>query len=74
MFFDRIDVYEQILSQLQDKEFKIEEDINGEDVECVYLKRLYRILSLPTGDLGLQNISRELLQTTQFLDFSFDLE
>ena len=51
LFFDRIEVYEQILSQLQDYEFEEEEDINGQDCESSLLRRLYRVLNLPTDDL-----------------------
>ena len=43
-------MYEQILAQLQDLEFPDEEDFDGQDVENSYLRRLYRILNLPTGD------------------------
>ena len=51
LFWDRIEVYEQILSQLQDFDFEDEEDINGQDCESSYLRRLYRVLNLPTDDL-----------------------
>ena len=33
-------------------EFEEEDDINGKDVEHSYLRRLYRILNMPTGDLS----------------------
>ena len=32
-------------------DFQAEEDIQGQDTENTYLRRLYRVLSLPTGDL-----------------------
>lgn len=43
-------MYEQILAQMKDEKFEDEEDFDGQDVENSYLRRLYRILSLPTGD------------------------
>ena len=51
IFFDNIAVYEQILAQLGDMEFPSEEDFNGMDVENSTLRRLYRVLNLPTSDL-----------------------
>ena len=52
IFFDRIEVYALILGQLQDMEFEEQDDINGKDVEHSYLRRMYRILNMPTGDLS----------------------
>lgn len=43
-------MYEQILKQLQDTEFENEVDANGNDAENSYLRRLYRVLNVPTGD------------------------
>lgn len=51
IFWDRIQVFEQILSQLQEEEFEDEDDSNGQDTENSRLRRLYRILNLPTMDL-----------------------
>ena len=50
IFQENIEVYEQILAQMKDEKFEDEEDFDGQDVENSYLRRLYRILSLPTGD------------------------
>ena len=50
IFFDCIEVYEQILAQMQDMEFEQEEDLNGLDIENTVLRKLYRILNLPTTD------------------------
>ena len=59
LFFDRIRVYEQILAQLEEMEFEPEEDVNGLEVENGYLRRLYRALNVPTGDLaGKQDSSK----------------
>ena len=33
-------------------EFEDEVDINGEDNESSFIRRLYRILNMPTGDLA----------------------
>lgn len=33
-------------------EFEDEDDINGEDRECSKIRRLYRILNIPTADLA----------------------
>lgn len=33
-------------------EFEEEDDINGEDKESSMVRRLYRILNMPTGDLA----------------------
>ena len=33
-------------------EFEDDEDINGEDKESSFVRRLYRILNMPTGDLA----------------------
>ena len=38
------------MAQLQDMEFPEEEDFNGLDVENGILRRLYRVLNLPTSD------------------------
>ena len=51
IFWDSIDIYEQILNQLQEEEFPQEEDFNGLDCENSKLRRLFRILNLPTSDL-----------------------
>ena len=51
IFFDSIAVYELILAQLREMEFASEEDFDGLDVENGSLRRLYRALNLPTGDL-----------------------
>lgn len=51
IFFDCMRVYEQILLQLQEEEFPLEEDFDGQDCENSKLRRLYRVLNLPTGDL-----------------------
>lgn len=51
IFFDRIEVFEQIFEQLSNQEFLPEEDINGFMVENSYLRRLHRVLHLPTADL-----------------------
>ena len=51
IFFDSIAVYELILMQLREMEFPSEEDFDGLDVENGSLRRLYRALNLPTGDL-----------------------
>jgi hypothetical protein len=58
IFFDTIAVYEQIITQLQEMEFPEEEDFNGTDVENGYLRRLYRTLYLPTGDLLHSKVNR----------------
>lgn len=50
IFFDSIQVYEQVLNQLREMEFEMEEDFNGTDIENSYLRRLYRVLYLPTSD------------------------
>ena len=51
IFFDRIQVYEQIMDQLKATEFEGEEDDQeDQDHENEYLRRLYRVLKLPTGD------------------------
>jgi len=52
IFFDRIMTYEQILKQLPQLDLEDEEDINGQDIESSYSRRLYRILNMPTGDLA----------------------
>lgn len=51
IFWDNISIYEKILRQLNESEFPIELDFDGLDSENAKLRRLYRILSLPTGDL-----------------------
>ena len=52
-------MYEQILAQLEEMEFEPEEDVNGLEVENGYLRRLYRALNVPTGDLaGKQDSSK----------------
>ena len=51
IFWDRIQVFEQILSQLQEEEFEDEDDSNGQDTENSRIRRLYRVLNLPTMDL-----------------------
>lgn len=51
IFWDSIRVYEQILFQLSEREFPLEEDFNGVDCENSQLRRLYRVLKIPTGDL-----------------------
>lgn len=50
LFWDSINVYEKILSQLEEMEFPGEEDAEGNDIENGFLRRLYRILYLPTSD------------------------
>lgn len=52
IFFDRILVYEQLLNQVTKNEIEEEEDINGQDIESNFSRRLYRILNTPTGDLA----------------------
>ena len=44
-------MYEQIKDQLESMEFKTKDEQDGKDREDSYLRRLYRILSLPVGDL-----------------------
>ena len=51
VFWDQIAVYEQIKDQLNSMEFESEEDREGQDRENSYLRRLYRILLMPVGDL-----------------------
>ena len=43
LFFDRIKVYEKILTQLKGMDFPGVEDIDGFDVENDFLRRLFRI-------------------------------
>lgn len=50
IFQDNIDVYEQILLQLEQKEFTEYINANGDCLENGYLRRLHRILTLPTAD------------------------
>lgn len=62
IFFDRIEVLEQIYEQLSIQEFPHEEDINGFRVEHSYIRRLHRVLHLPTADLlHFKIISRHLV-------------
>ena len=61
LFFDKIRVYEQILAQLQEMEFETEEDVNDIEVENGYIRRLYRVLNIPTGDLKGKLQSRDSL-------------
>ena len=51
IFFDRIEVFDQIHEQISAEDFSLMEDINGFKVESSYLKRLHRVLNLPTADL-----------------------
>ena len=50
IFQEHIAVYEQILEQMQEHEFLNEKDFNGNVVENSYLRRIYRILLIPTAD------------------------
>ena len=50
LFFDQIQVYENILDQLMSMEFEPDE-IWDVEVENSYLRRLYQILAQPTKDL-----------------------
>ena len=51
IYFDNIEVYEQIVSQLSECEWQKETNIAGDEVENSYTRRLMRILRLPTLDL-----------------------
>ena len=44
-------MYEQIKDQLESMKFKTKEQQDGKYREDSYLRRLYRILLLPVGDL-----------------------
>ena len=61
IFQEHIDVYEQILYQLQQREFPSSEDFNGLTAENPYLRRLHRILLIPTSDwVETKDIRRKL--------------
>ena len=52
-------MYEKIFTQLQEMSFPEEEDPDGNDIENGYLRRLYRILYLPTSDFFPAKLSKE---------------
>ena len=61
IFQEHIDVYEQIVQQMKEKEFEASEDFNGIDAEHPYLRRIHRILLTPTSDwLETQTLRDEL--------------
>lgn len=62
IFQENIEVYDQIVSQINHQEFEEEEDFDGQDVENNYQRRLYRILSLPTGDWSSSKQVRENIE------------
>ena len=50
IFQDHIEVYEQIQLQLESKEFPKEQNQHGDDAENGFLRRLHRVLTMPTSD------------------------
>ena len=52
IYFDQIQVYEQIHSQLTDQEFEPEENFQGAEIENSFLRRLLQVLRLPATDLN----------------------
>lgn len=59
IFFDRIEVFDHILAQLQELEFDEEEDLNGNDAENNVPRKLYRILNLPTTKFLHKDLHRD---------------
>ena len=51
IFFDRIEVFDQIYDQIDSEDYPSKLDVNGFKVENSYLRRLHRVLNLPTTDL-----------------------
>ena len=59
-----MDVYEKILENLEKREFDEELDIYQKPAENSFLKRLYRIISMPTDDIKVN--SAQLNQEPDF--------
>lgn len=51
IYHEDVRVYEQIYNQLTEKEFEDEENIQGQQVEQSYLRRLMQILNTPSNSL-----------------------
>ena len=61
IFQYEVQVYEQILKQLTEKDWPLSEDFNGNEVENDYLRRLHRTLLTPTADWKDSLAEREAL-------------
>lgn len=51
IFSDDIKLHEQVVEQINETPFPNEQDIDEQDLQHHFLRRLFRILSLPTPDL-----------------------
>ena len=51
IFQHYFEVYEKIYSQIREQEFKPESNVKKEEIENTALRRLHRILNMPTTDL-----------------------
>ena len=64
IFLYKMEVYEKILESIEKREFEEELDIYQKPAENSFLKRLYRIISMPTDDLKVT--SAQLVQEPEF--------
>ena len=55
IFINRMEAYEKILEQLSEREFEDEINIFQKQVQNSFLRRLYRIISLPTEDIQVKS-------------------
>ena len=65
IFQSEVQVYEQILKQLTEKDWPESEDFNGNEVENGYLRRLHRTLLTPTADWKDSEEERKALIASQ---------
>ena len=55
IFLHKLQAYEKILDQLKNHEYEDELNMFKKPVENSFLRRLYRIISLPTDDLQIKS-------------------
>ena len=58
IFLQRFEVYEQILSQLEEKKYEDELNILRKLSENTVLRRLYRILCMPTAEIVVNKLEK----------------